>query len=388
MNLGFHYHVPAINKNGKIFMPGYLGFFIDSLSPYFTNIYCFLHTPLENEKKEMDYQIKSKNLILVNYGVHSSIPKRLFWNFFNSNSILKKYEKNIDIFLVRASTPSLYFFERIFKSKIALLLVSDAVEGLDNLNQNKIRLLLIKIWANFYQKYEHKLVSKRKTIVNSDLLFNRLKAINKDIKLIRTTTLRDTDFHFREDTCKNNKIIFFYAGRVTKIKGLLDIIHALNIVFKNSSRDFVFNIAGMVNDGDNILNEIKNLSKKLNIDKKINFLGYVAAGDDLLSLYRSSDFFISASQGSSEGFPRTLWEAMASSLPIITTNVSSIPFILSECAVLTPPKNIKAMSKAIENIILDKHLRIQNIKLAYELSKGNTLNKRAKDMYNFLTKNI
>ena len=38
MVLGFHYHVPAVLKNDKIFIPGYLGVFIDSLAPYFEEI--------------------------------------------------------------------------------------------------------------------------------------------------------------------------------------------------------------------------------------------------------------------------------------------------------------------------------------------------------------
>ena len=55
MVLGFHYHVPAVLKNDKIFIPGYLGVFIDSLSPYFKEIVLFLHSPMEYEIKSMNY---------------------------------------------------------------------------------------------------------------------------------------------------------------------------------------------------------------------------------------------------------------------------------------------------------------------------------------------
>lgn len=51
-------------------------------------------------------------------------------------------------------------------------------------------------------------------------------------------------------------------------------------------------------------------------------------GDELLKIYRESDVFVFPSM--SEGFPRTLYEAMSQSLPMVSTPVGGVPYLLTQ----------------------------------------------------------
>ena len=62
MKLGFYYHVPAIIRNGGIYMPGYQGCFIDNLAKKCEKVVCFFHSPNPSEMGLMDYRIQEENV--------------------------------------------------------------------------------------------------------------------------------------------------------------------------------------------------------------------------------------------------------------------------------------------------------------------------------------
>jgi glycosyltransferase involved in cell wall biosynthesis len=379
MNLGFHYHIPAKQVNNDIFVPGFLGFFIDSIAQEVTTLVCFMHSPLEHEISYLDYKLVSNNIKLVIIGPHSSIPIRLLNSYIYRKSIFKS-PVELDAILVRSSTPLLPLIYNTYKSRICLLIVSDAIEGLDNIKQPWWRLKLIKLWAHWYQKREDLIASKSLTFVNSDRIFEKLKTSCERIFLTKTTTLRLQDFFIREDTCNSEVIEFLFTGRITRTKGILDILEALKIM-KDVGLKFKLNIVGMVSKGDNILEEIKIRLNELGLgDDEIIFHGYKPAGDTLLAYYRTSDIYITASKGHSEGFPRTLWEAMASSLPIIASRVSSIPGYIGHCAEIIEPSDINDIVRGIKEIINNDDKRKANIRNGMKLAKTNTLEFRAKEI--------
>ena len=102
-------------------------------------------------------------------------------------------------------------------------------------------------------------------------------------------------------------------------------------------------------EGDTIVAEILDYSLIKNVDKFIYFHGYQPLGDKLFSFYKKSDIYIIASKGY-EGFPRTIWEAMAHSLPVIATKIGSIPAFLSneKDSLLINPQSVNELFNAIE----------------------------------------
>ena len=386
MRLAFHYHVPALYRDGKVIFPAFLGLFIDSIAPHFEELVCILHSPSPGELDMMDYEIKADNVRLHSLGPHASIPRRYLRHRETVKSI-REVQEDVDAVLVRASTPLLPFFKRHWQKPLVLMLVSDATLGLENLPQPGWRKKLIMVWANWYAKKELELARKSLTIVNSQMLFEALESKVSDLTLIQTTTLRAQDFHVKKDTCQSSRIRLIFAGRISRIKGILDIIEALAIL-REEGFDLHFDMVGMVDKGSGILKEVDALSEKLGIFNQVNYLGYRTAGSQLLDEYRQSDIFVIASQASSEGFPRTLWEAMASSTPIVATKVSSIPAFTRGVAELAEPKSVEDFAEKLRVVITNKHRRQEMIKSGLELAKKNTLDIRGKELSELIIERV
>jgi glycosyltransferase involved in cell wall biosynthesis len=99
-----------------------------------------------------------------------------------------------------------------------------------------------------------------------------------------------------------------------------------------------------------------------------------------------AQIYILPSQSDFEGFPRTIWEAMANSLPVVATRVGSIPyFVQNEMHILmVEPRNIEALYTAVKNVIEDKKLRETLILNSYNFAKEITLEKQTKLLIDIL----
>ncbi|MCX6761662.1 MAG: glycosyltransferase family 1 protein [Candidatus Moranbacteria bacterium] len=90
--------------------------------------------------------------------------------------------------------------------------------------------------------------------------------------------------------------------------------------------------------------EYKRLAKDLGIDKEVIFTGYII-GDNLAPLFAQADFFVMPSLY--EGFGTTVLEALVTGVPVISSNVSSIPEIAGDAAKLVNPLNTKEIADAM-----------------------------------------
>ena len=83
-----------------------------------------------------------------------------------------------------------------------------------------------------------------------------------------------------------------------------------------------------------------------------------------------------------EGFPRTIWEAMANSLPVVATNVGGIPNYLenNKNVILIEPKSVEEIVLGISKLLNNNTLRKNIIKNGYNLASKNTLEIQTKKM--------
>lgn len=96
---------------------------------------------------------------------------------------------------------------------------------------------------------------------------------------------------------------------------------------------------------------VRQVVKDLGIEREVIFLGYVP-DEDLASLYSGADLFAYVSWY--EGFGLPLLEAMACGVPVITSNVSSMPEVVGDVGVLVDPSNFEEMAFQIIQVLMDR----------------------------------
>lgn len=109
-------------------------------------------------------------------------------------------------------------------------------------------------------------------------------------------------------------------------------------------------------------NEIKTLASLYNEKlgrKFIEIRTYVAV-DELVKLYQESDLMLFVSFEEGFGIPPV--EAQSCGLPVIASNVSCIPEVLSDGAYYVDPYDPKEISEAIFRVLTDDSLKISLIK--------------------------
>jgi len=167
---------------------------------------------------------------------------------------------------------------------------------------------------------------------------------------------------------KIHKPFILYAGNFKPYKNLRNLIRAYNLL--NVARGFIprkglpeLVMAG----GDKKYGPLlKEFTQKKGLEEKINFIGYVNQ-DDLPVLMNGALLFVFPSIY--EGFGLPPLEAMACGTPVITSNISSLPEVVDDSAVLVDPYDTKEIANAIERVLVDKELREKLISKGLERVK-------------------
>lgn len=103
-------------------------------------------------------------------------------------------------------------------------------------------------------------------------------------------------------------------------------------------------------------NSLKALARKLGVDEAISFEGRLDR-QEIVALYGEADAMLNPS--TVDNMPNSVLEALACGLPVISTDVGGVPFIVDhrQTALLVPPGNISTMADAICELKGDAALR-------------------------------
>jgi len=357
-------------KDNALYTPGYQGRFIDALAGYCEQITCFLHRPRGGELEMLDYRIRSKNVRLVDIGPRTSVMHRCF----HSGRFLKPFLKEaegLDALLIRSPTPLLCpVAEGLRSVPSVLLIVGDHLRGIDALPQPFWRKEAIRLWARWNKWQQDRIAGQTLTFVNSRELFLDMKKKVSEIVEIKTTTLQSGDFFERDDTCQAPPYRLLYVGRLSRAKGLQDILQAM-VILRGRGIETHWDIVGASEPGESIRRDLEKEAAKQAMQDRVVFHGYHSIENELFNFYRKADVFVLASR-LSEGFPRVIWEAMASSLPVVATAVGAIPDYAGGAVRLAEALNPESLAGAIGQVVGQKDLRGKMIREGLRLSRANT----------------
>ena len=100
--------------------------------------------------------------------------------------------------------------------------------------------------------------------------------------------------------------------------------------------------------------DILQTPKKLEIEDRVKFLGFIPTSK-LKTLLSGAAAYIQPSLW--EGFGISVMEAMATGVPVLVSNVSSLPEVVGKAGLLFDPYSVDQIEQAIRTIVADKKLR-------------------------------
>lgn len=159
-------------------------------------------------------------------------------------------------------------------------------------------------------------------------------------------------------------------------KNVISLIEAFKMIKLENNIDLKLIIVGK---NDNKLNDLL-------LGDDIIYTGYVT-DDELTALYSGAEIFVYPSLY--EGFGLPPLEAMACGTPVITSNVTSIPEVVGDAALLTSPLEVKEIKDIIWELLHNEDLKGQLRNRGFERLKKFSWEKaieQIEDIYNYLGK--
>jgi glycosyltransferase involved in cell wall biosynthesis len=142
-----------------------------------------------------------------------------------------------------------------------------------------------------------------------------------------------------------------YAGNVKPHKNLERLIDAFHLLRQDGADHLKLIVIG---DEISRYAALRRAVHRYNLHKYVRFLGYMPDAT-LAVLYRLATVFVFPSLY--EGFGLPPLEAMASGTPVVTSNVSSLPEVADDAALLVDPRDPAAIAEGIRRVLAEPGLR-------------------------------
>ena len=195
-------------------------------------------------------------------------------------------------------------------------------------------------------EYSKKDIMKFFPFVNEEKIFVTPLAANKSYKPLNKSNCIE---YIKNKYSIDSPFILYIGGFSTR-KNVKELIIAFNKIKKSLKKDYKLVLCGSIKD-EGV--KLQNLCKELLIDDKIIFTGFIP-DDELPLFYNAAELFIYPSLY--EGFGLPPLEAMSCATPVITSNLTSIPEVTKDCAILIDPFNKDELASSILNLLNSESL--------------------------------
>ncbi len=257
-----------------------------------------------------------------------------FWNFFKLKNLINKEVPDFLIIHLMTSLP--IFLSTFFNSKTKVIL---RISGLPKINI--IRYLFWKIYA----KKIYKITCPTKKTY--DFLIKKEIFDKQKIFILRDPIIDMKEFSLQKRECNNfvspiKQKYLLSIGRLTKQKNFELLI---NFFYRLSDKYSKFELV-IIGEGEDEL-KLRNLSRKLNIEKKVHFLGYQK---NIFKYLKNAECFILTSLWEDPGF--VIVEAALSNIPIISSNCPNGPEeIIKKNGYLFQNNNLENLLKQFDEFL-------------------------------------
>lgn len=383
MRLAVVSHKQHFNRNGGFYTTGGFGRSMEFIARHVDELIVAVPVdPIENV--EGFYQYAAKNITVF------PLPgvKKAYEFLYKALPLARTLRKGMPFWDVVAlympGEPPIvaHAVGRNMRKNMFLMVMGDAEEVLRKSYTTGWKKYAARAMSRFYGGCTMRMARQCPTIVVGDALQEKMRAHGISALKTADSTLSAKDISPERDTCTGDGIRILYVGRLAAEKGLLDLFDALEALLRDSGR-YRLTVVG---DGP-LRSPLEQRAASPQLAGRIEFLGNLPWSYALLDVYRSSDVFVLASY--SEGIPKVLIEAMASSLPVVATNVGGIPTIVRDGVNgrLVPSHSSAAIAAAVREIVENAALRREFIRNGLAVASANTMDAEVELMFKVMRDN-
>jgi glycosyltransferase involved in cell wall biosynthesis len=152
-----------------------------------------------------------------------------------------------------------------------------------------------------------------------------------------------------------------YAGNIRRHKNVPRLVEAFAVVREQLADHPLYQDLRLVIIGDTISQypAVRQTVIKSRVEHVVRFLGFVPF-ETLRCFYETAAAFVFPSRY--EGFGLPPLEAMACGAPVVASNVSSLPEVVGDAAILVNPENVFDIARGVRDVLLDDALRADLIR--------------------------
>jgi glycosyltransferase involved in cell wall biosynthesis len=332
-----------------------------------SEIHIWTYNKLLFQLPDRKWLIKHKSVYL-----NKNLIFQIFWQYF-----ILKFEilKNNCDFLFTADASTVCNYKKQIVLSQDLLSYEPGIINKFSYGYSRLRLYLIRLIQNkafqnaigviFLTNYTSNLIQ------SSCGILNKIKIIPHGFNPIFST--------INKLPCWENEILCTYISNTEFYKHQWVVVEAIEKLRKKNY-NIIINLIG----GGNGKAQLK-LNKQINIsDPNKNFVNQFnfLTHDEIIILLKKSDIFVFAS--SCETFGITLLEGMATGLPIVCSNRSSLPEVLLDGGEYFDPEDSDSIANKIELLINNKNYANELSEKAKKISTRYSWERCSTETFSFI----
>jgi glycosyltransferase involved in cell wall biosynthesis len=185
---------------------------------------------------------------------------------------------------------------------------------------------------------------------------NRVVTIYNGVQLKDYVNGQNVDEIKRNIGINRDQPVVGMIANLRRIKGVRWLIEAASIISEQNPEVEFLIVGDDLNEPGCTRKDMESIANRLNVRRKVHFMGKRNDVRDLISV-----FDVAVVPSLSEGFSNTILEYMASSKPVVATDVGGNRegVLHGETGLLVPPEDSHALAQAIMTVLEDKDLALR-----------------------------